>query len=295
VTFGAVVVLGYLLGSCPWGYWLVRVFRGEDVRRQGSGGIGASNVFRLYGRRLGVPVVLLDVAKGFVPALVGTVAVSPLCGILAGAAAMLGHWRPLFLRFERGGKTVAAAGGVFFAVAPLVGIATLVVWVVVFAATRYASVASIVAAMARTVSSRSRSSSPSSRTRWSATPVWLPIAASSSRSSSLKRPGPLWLSTYSAPSISSVVRSGTHITDRMPWPITLCPLAKRASALASLAFRRLDAAKARNSLKSREYASIVFSAAPRSAMSMSRKSPRSEPPSAVEMPSPATKSQAFPR
>jgi glycerol-3-phosphate acyltransferase PlsY len=147
VTFGAVVVLGYLLGSCPWGYWLVRVFRGEDVRRQGSGGIGASNVFRLYGRRLGVPVVLLDVAKGFVPALVGTLAVSPLCGILAGAAAMLGHWRPLFLGLQRGGKMVATAGGAFMGIAPLVGAAAALVWIVAFALTRYTSVASIAAAI----------------------------------------------------------------------------------------------------------------------------------------------------
>jgi glycerol-3-phosphate acyltransferase PlsY len=90
---------------------------------------------------------VLDVAKAFVPALLGVVLVDDLAGVLAGAAAMLGHWRPLFLRFARGGKTVAAAGGVFFAVAPLVGLATLGVWVVLFLATRYASVASIVGAV----------------------------------------------------------------------------------------------------------------------------------------------------
>ena len=84
MTFAAIVVFGYLLGACPWGYWLVRIFRGEDVRRQGSGGIGASNVWRAYGRRLGIPVVALDVLKGFVPALVGVLAVSHLCGILGG-------------------------------------------------------------------------------------------------------------------------------------------------------------------------------------------------------------------
>ena len=121
MTFFGLVVLGYLVGSCPWGYWLVRVFRGEDIRRSGSGNIGATNVWRTYGRSLGLPVVLLDLLKGFVPAFAGVVLVSHLCGLVAGAAAMLGHWRPLFLRFEKGGKMVATGGGVFLAVAPWVG------------------------------------------------------------------------------------------------------------------------------------------------------------------------------
>src|SRR3954468_16025122 len=69
MTFAAVVVLGYLLGSCPWGYWLVRLIRHEDIRKVGSGNIGATNVWRTYGRWLGVPVVLLDMVKGFLPAL----------------------------------------------------------------------------------------------------------------------------------------------------------------------------------------------------------------------------------
>src|SRR5260370_29890954 len=120
MTFLALVVLGYLVGSCPWGYWLVRVFRHEDIRRSGSGNIGATNVWRTYGRSLGLPVVLLDLLKGFVPALIGVLLVSHLCGTLAGAAAMLGHSRPLFMRFEKGGKMVAPAAGVFLAVAPWV-------------------------------------------------------------------------------------------------------------------------------------------------------------------------------
>jgi acyl phosphate:glycerol-3-phosphate acyltransferase len=117
-----------------------------DIRTLGSGNIGATNVWRALGWKYGLPVVLLDVAKGFVPALLGVLLVDDLAGVLAGAAAMLGHWRPLFLRFERGGKTVATAGGVFFAVAPWVGLATVATWIAVFLATRYASVASIVAA-----------------------------------------------------------------------------------------------------------------------------------------------------
>jgi glycerol-3-phosphate acyltransferase PlsY len=141
------VVAGYVLGSMPWGYWLVRLVKHEDIRRQGSGNIGGTNVWRVYGWRLGLPVVLLDTAKGFAPALVGSLVVSDLAGVLAGSAAMLGHSRPLFLKWERGGKMVATAGGAFLGVAPLVGAVGAVVWVVVFLLFRYASLASMLAAI----------------------------------------------------------------------------------------------------------------------------------------------------
>jgi len=142
----ALVAAGYLSGSLAWGYWLVRVFRGEDIRTKGSGNIGATNVLRVYGPKLGAPAVILDTAKGFAPALVATLVVGHGSGVLAGAAAMLGHWRPLFLGFRRGGKMVATAGGAFLGVAPLVGVTAAGVWLVAFGLTRYASVASISAA-----------------------------------------------------------------------------------------------------------------------------------------------------
>src|SRR6478752_8150052 len=141
------VAAGYVLGSMPWGYWLPRLFKHEDIRRHGSGNIGGTNVWRVYGWRLGAPVVLLDTAKGFVPALVATLMVSHLAGVLAGAAAMLGHWRPMFLRWRRGGKVVATCGGAFLGVAPLVGAVGAVVWIVTFLVLRYASVASMLAAL----------------------------------------------------------------------------------------------------------------------------------------------------
>ena len=150
MAFAGLVLLGYLLGSCPWGYWLVLLVRHEDIRRTGSGNIGATNVWRTYGWKLGLPVVILDTLKGYVPALLGMLYVSPhhLSGIIAGAAAMLGHWRPLFLRFARGGKMVATCGGVFFGVAPLVAFTAGVVWILAFLVFRYASVASILAGLA---------------------------------------------------------------------------------------------------------------------------------------------------
>jgi glycerol-3-phosphate acyltransferase PlsY len=148
MSFAAVVVFGYLLGSCPWGYWLVRLVKHEDIRKVGSGNIGATNVLRTYGRRFGVTVMLLDVLKGFVPALLGMLFVSHLAGIVAGAAAMLGHWRPLFLRFAKGGKMVATCGGVFFGVAIWVALTALAVWIVSVVLFRYASLASILAGLA---------------------------------------------------------------------------------------------------------------------------------------------------
>jgi acyl phosphate:glycerol-3-phosphate acyltransferase len=150
MAFAALVVLGYLLGSCPWGVWLVRLFRHEDIRHVGSGNIGATNVWRTYGRWMGIPVVLLDTLKGFVPALLGMLLVSPhhLSGICAGAAAMLGHWRPIFLGFAKGGKMVATCGGVFFGVAVWVALTVGLVWLFVFVTLRYASLASIVGAIA---------------------------------------------------------------------------------------------------------------------------------------------------
>jgi acyl phosphate:glycerol-3-phosphate acyltransferase len=141
------VVAGYVMGSMPWGLWLVRLFRGEDIRTQGSGNIGATNVWRVHGRRLGLSAVFLDTAKGFVPAFVATKLESHGIGVLAGGAAMLGHYRPLFLRFRKGGKMVATAGGAFLGVAPIVGGIAAAVWLIVFGLTRYASVASVTSAL----------------------------------------------------------------------------------------------------------------------------------------------------
>jgi glycerol-3-phosphate acyltransferase PlsY len=137
---------GYLLGSLPFGYWLPLVVRGDDIRKQGSGNIGASNVFRVYGRKLGTAVALLDLAKGFAAAMLGLAAGGALVGVLAGAAAMLGHARPVFLGFRKGGKMVATAGGVAWALAPLAALCCVGVWLLVFVLTRYASVASLATA-----------------------------------------------------------------------------------------------------------------------------------------------------
>jgi acyl phosphate:glycerol-3-phosphate acyltransferase len=142
------VLAGYLLGSLPFGYWLPLLLRGEDIRASGSGNVGATNVARVYGRRLGIAVALLDGTKGLAAALLGLWAGDALVGVLAGAASMVGHARPVFLRFQKGGKMVATAGGVALAVAPLAMLASAAVWGAVLLASRYASLASIAAALA---------------------------------------------------------------------------------------------------------------------------------------------------
>jgi acyl phosphate:glycerol-3-phosphate acyltransferase len=141
------VLGGYLLGSMPFGYWVPLLVRHEDIRTKGSGNVGASNVFRVYGRSLGVPVAALDLAKGFAAASLGLWAGGALIGVLAAGAAMIGHARPVFLRFEKGGKMVATAGGATFALAPLAAICCVGMWLVLFLVTRYASLASIVTAL----------------------------------------------------------------------------------------------------------------------------------------------------
>ena len=146
MTAAALVALGYLLGSLPWGYWLPLVFARVDVRTRGSGNTGATNVWRAFGWKLGLPVALLDMGKGAAAALLARWLADDLVAVLAGLAAMAGHWRPLFLRFARGGKTVATTGGVGLALAFLPTLAAAGVWIVLFLVTRYASVASIVSA-----------------------------------------------------------------------------------------------------------------------------------------------------
>jgi len=131
------ILSGYLLGSMPWGYWLPRIVTGVNIRKVGSGNTGAANVWRTQGFKLGLSVALLDVAKGLAAALLGVWLGNELIGLLAGIAALIGHWRPVFIGFARGGKIVATTGGVALALAPLPTLAVAAVWIVAFLATRY--------------------------------------------------------------------------------------------------------------------------------------------------------------
>jgi len=142
------ILSGYLLGSMPWGYWLPRILTGVNIRKIGSGNTGAANVWRTQGFKLGLSVALLDVAKGLAATLLGVWLGSELIGLLAGIAALIGHWRPVFIGLGRGGKIVATTGGVTLALAPFATLAVAGVWIATFLVTRYTSVASLLSAAA---------------------------------------------------------------------------------------------------------------------------------------------------
>lgn len=143
------VVGGYLAGSIPVGYLWVRFARGVDVRRHGSGNIGATNVARVTGSRAaGTAVFLLDALKGWGPVAVflrSAPAPHPALPFLIGAAAFAGHCWPAWLGF-RGGKGVATGLGAVAALFPLAAALSFLVWLAAAAAARYVSAASVLAA-----------------------------------------------------------------------------------------------------------------------------------------------------
>lgn len=147
-----VAITGYLLGSIPFGYLLVRIFLGEDIRRTGSGNIGATNVARTGAKGLGIATLALDALKGllavwiaarFAPS--GTPALPYMS--VAALAAVVGHMFPVWLKF-RGGKGVATALGVFVLLFPKALLVSLAIFILTVAATRYVSLGSILGAIA---------------------------------------------------------------------------------------------------------------------------------------------------
>jgi len=141
------VVIAYLLGGIPFGFLLVKLTRGTDVRESGSGNIGATNVLRTTGRAAGVATLALDIAKGFVAVWLAAKLTddAPEWTSLAALAVMAGHAFPVFLKFQ-GGKAVATFIGAFAYLTPLPLAAVLLLFVVAVAVTRYISAASILAA-----------------------------------------------------------------------------------------------------------------------------------------------------
>jgi len=143
------VIIAYLAGSIPSAYIAGKV-RGVDLRKHGSGNLGATNVVRVLGPRIGGVVFLADFLKGFLPVFFlppYTETLRPgLWALVYGAAAIMGHVKPIFLLGKGGGKGVATASGVFTALAPVPMVITQVVWLVVFAIGRYVSLASLVGA-----------------------------------------------------------------------------------------------------------------------------------------------------
>lgn len=154
ILYFSIGLASYLIGSIPAGY-LVGRLRGIDIRKAGSGNIGATNVLRVMGRPYGYLVFLFDFLKG-----VGAVVLSAFIlnhtgvvhretefvGIAAGALCVIGHVYPVWLGFK-GGKGVATSVGVLFGLMPIVGVTVMIVWLIVYQTTKYVSVASITAAI----------------------------------------------------------------------------------------------------------------------------------------------------
>ena len=148
--FAVAFLVGYLLGSIPFGLLLARLAGAGDIRAIGSGNIGATNVLRTGRKGLALATLLLDAVKGFLPAWLGWRYLGPDIAVLAGAGAVIGHCFPVWLKF-RGGKGVATAAGVVLALSPLVLAGGLVMFTVVLLATRIVSAASLAAALAAPV------------------------------------------------------------------------------------------------------------------------------------------------
>ncbi|MBW3534549.1 MAG: glycerol-3-phosphate 1-O-acyltransferase PlsY [Gemmatimonadetes bacterium] len=142
------LVLAYLLGAIPTSFWVGRSLYGVDLRHEGSGNLGATNTLRVLGWKAALPVMLVDVGKGWLPVwLFSRLDGAPWGWALAyGGAAILGHVFSVWVRF-RGGKGVATSAGVFLGLAPLAVLAGFVVWMATALTTRIVSPASILAAL----------------------------------------------------------------------------------------------------------------------------------------------------
>jgi glycerol-3-phosphate acyltransferase PlsY len=142
-----VLAIAYLVGGIPFGYLLVKLKTGEDVRSKGSGNIGATNVLRTTGRAIAVLTLLLDIGKGFFAVWFAAWLTGNSLGweSAAALAVMAGHAYPVFLKFH-GGKAVASFIGAFLYLTPIPLVATLTLFVIVVAATRHISMGSVAAA-----------------------------------------------------------------------------------------------------------------------------------------------------
>ncbi len=140
-------LVAYLFGALPFGLFVAKS-RGIDIRQQGSGNIGATNVFRCVGKGWGIFTFTLDVLKGFISAFFfpKLLEVDPEWGVLFGLAAIIGHTFPVYLKFK-GGKGVATSAGMLLGVAPMVVGIGLLAWGICMVVWRYVSLASMVAAV----------------------------------------------------------------------------------------------------------------------------------------------------
>jgi acyl phosphate:glycerol-3-phosphate acyltransferase len=149
-----IVVIAYLLGSIPFGYLIVRVGAGDDIRDRGSGNIGAANVARNAGLGAGLLTLLLDAGKGYAAVLIANRwsdgSNNARWMMAAAIAAVVGHMFPVWLSFK-GGKGVATSLGVFIPICREAAVAAVILWILIVAFWRYSSLGSVVAAAAMPV------------------------------------------------------------------------------------------------------------------------------------------------
>ena len=137
----------YLIGAIPFGYLICKIFKNIDIRKFGSGNIGATNVYRVCGLKLGLSVLILDILKGFIPVYIGKILKfsNPLI-LIGGILSILGHSFSIFLK-GKGGKGVSTSFGVVIGLFPLPAFFSFVLWLIVVFLTKYVSLASISGAL----------------------------------------------------------------------------------------------------------------------------------------------------
>lgn len=141
------IIGAYLLGSVPWGYILCRAVKKIDIRKHGSGNIGATNIYRVSGGPLAAAVLLLDIGKGLLPVIAAkSLSMTPPVIITAGIAAVTGHSFSIFLK-GKGGKGVSTSFGVVIALFPVPALIALLVWASVITVTHYVSAGAIAASL----------------------------------------------------------------------------------------------------------------------------------------------------
>jgi glycerol-3-phosphate acyltransferase PlsY len=158
LTCAIAVLAAYIAGSLPFGFWISKCL-GVDIRNQGSGNIGATNVLRTLGRKVGITVLILDISKGFLPVLIGSRIIfkqlpdsmldrEDIMGtiyVLLAIGTILGHNYTFWLGFK-GGKSIATSAGAIMSFLPEVLMGSTLVWILIFFLSRYVAIASITAA-----------------------------------------------------------------------------------------------------------------------------------------------------
>jgi len=152
IKFFVLPVFAYMLGSIPWGIVLTRLFTSVDIRCEGSGNIGATNVGRIAGPTLGVMTLIGDMLKGAIPVWIAVVLATPnslwgeICISLVALAAFSGHLYPVYMRFKKGGKGVATAAGCFAVISPVAFMVVILVFIMFVCWFNRVAVASLAAA-----------------------------------------------------------------------------------------------------------------------------------------------------